>query len=68
MATPSRPDDSGHWIFFWKLQYFFSLLGDDEDGIYEDADEPAEEGEHENGSTPMEESWNIFCRIYKIAL
>ena len=36
--------------------------------MYEDADEPAEEGEHENGSTPMEESWNIFCRIYKIAL
>merc|ERR1712223_742169 len=30
---------------------------DDEEGMYEDADEPGEDGgEHENGSTPMEES------------
>ena len=56
------------WIGFFKTyKLYFSLLGD-EDGMYEDADEPAEEGEHENGSTPMEESWNIFCWIYKIAL
>ena len=28
-----------------------------EEGMYEDADEPGEDGgEHENGSTPMEES------------
>ena len=45
--------------FFKTYKLYFSLLGD-EDGMYEDADEPAEEGEHENGSTPMEESWNIF--------
>ena len=44
-----------------RLKKNFFLLDDDEEGMYEDADEPGEDGgEHENGSTPMEESWNIF--------
>ena len=35
--------------------------------MYEDADEPGEDGgEHENGSTPMEESWNIFIESTKL--
>ena len=55
----------------WQIKrlkkFFFFLLDDDEEGMYEDADEPGEDGgEHENGSTPMEESWNIFIKSTKL--
>ena len=48
-----------------KIKNFFFLLDDDEEGMYEDADEPGEDG-GENGSTPMEESWNIFIESTKL--
>ena len=50
-----------------KIKKKIFLLDDDEEGMYEDADEPGEDGgEHENGSTPMEESWNIFIESTKL--